>query len=127
MIMLHSTQEYDISGIYVAVEMLFVYPVSACIAERSFRSMKRLKIPLQTTMTNDCLSSLAILHIHEEKNQCRECVRPVCTAQRKTPCSPCSLLINDNCTQYKTKNAARRMLEDPQDFACIHTTISSKK
>ena len=67
MIMLHSTQEYDISGSYVAVKTLFMYPVSACAAERSFRSMKRLQTPLPNTMTDDRLSSLAILHIHKEK------------------------------------------------------------
>ena len=58
--MLHSTQEYDISGIFVAVKTLFMYPVSACAAECSFRSMKRLKTPLQNTMTDDRLSLLAI-------------------------------------------------------------------
>ena len=50
MIMLHSTQEYDISGSYEAVKTLFMYPVSACAAERSFRSMKRLQTPLPNTM-----------------------------------------------------------------------------
>ena len=54
-------------GIYVAVKTLLTYPVLACAAERSFSSMKRLKTPLRNTMTDDCLSSLAILHIHKEK------------------------------------------------------------
>jgi len=30
-------------GIYVALKTLLVYPVSTCVAERSFSSMKRLK------------------------------------------------------------------------------------
>ena len=54
-------------GIYVAVKTLLTYPVSACAAERSFSSMKRLKIPLRNTMTNHRLSSLAILPTHKEK------------------------------------------------------------
>ena len=54
-------------GIYVAVKTLLTYPVSACAAERSFSSMKRLKTPLRNTMTDHRLSSLAILHIHKEK------------------------------------------------------------
>lgn len=33
-------------GIYVVVKMLLTYPVSTCAAERSFSSMKRLKMPL---------------------------------------------------------------------------------
>ena len=80
---------------YVAVKTLLAYPVLAYAAERSISSMKRLKTPLRNTMTNDRLSSLAILHIHKEKEINFECARPVCTAQRKTPHS---LLTNDNCT-----------------------------
>ena len=81
-------------AIYVAVKTLLTYPVSACATERSFSSMKRLKTPPRNTMTDHRLSLLAILHIRK-RNQCWECARPVCTAQRKTPRS---LLINDNCT-----------------------------
>ena len=54
-------------GIYVAVKTLLTYPVSACAAEHSFSSMKRLKTPLRNTMTDHRLSSLAVLHIHKEK------------------------------------------------------------
>ena len=55
-------------GIYVAIKTLLTYPVSACAAERSFSSMKRLKTPLRNTMTGDRLSSLAVLHIHKKKD-----------------------------------------------------------
>lgn len=55
-------------GIYVAMKTLLTYPVSACAAERSFSSMKRLKTPLRNTMTGDRLSSLAVLHIHKKKH-----------------------------------------------------------
>ena len=34
-------------GIYVAVKTLLTYPVSTCVAEQSFSSMKRLKSPLR--------------------------------------------------------------------------------
>ena len=54
-------------GIYVAVKTLITYPVSACAAECSFSSMKRLKTPKRNTMTDDRLSLLAILHNHKEK------------------------------------------------------------
>jgi len=54
--------------IYVAVKTLLTYPVSACAAERSFSSIKRLKTPLRNTMTGDRLSSLAVLHIHKRKD-----------------------------------------------------------
>ena len=54
-------------GIYVSVKTLLTYPVSACAAERSFGSVKRLKTRLRNMMTDDRLSSLVILHIHKEK------------------------------------------------------------
>ena len=43
---------------------LHTYPLSACADERSFSSMKRIKTSLRNTMTDERLSSLAILHIH---------------------------------------------------------------
>ena len=46
----------------------FPVPVSTCAAERSFSGMKRLKTPLRSTISEERLSSLAILHIHEHKN-----------------------------------------------------------
>ena len=55
-------------GVYVALVTLLTYPVSTCTAERSFSSMKRLKSRLRSTMTDERLSSLAILHIHKHKN-----------------------------------------------------------
>ena len=55
-------------GVYVALVTLLTYPVSTCTAERSFSSIKRLKSPLRSTMTDERLSSLAILHIHKHKN-----------------------------------------------------------
>ena len=49
------------AGIYVAVTTLLTFPISACAAECSFSSMKRLKTSLRKTMTDERLSSLAIL------------------------------------------------------------------
>ena len=54
---------------YVALVTLLTYPVSTCTAERSFiSSVKRLKTPLRSTMTDERLNSLAILHIHKHKD-----------------------------------------------------------
>ena len=55
-------------GVYVALVTLLTYPVSTSTAERSFSSIKRPKSPLRSTMTDERLSSLAILHIHKHKN-----------------------------------------------------------
>ena len=54
--------------VYVALVTLLTYAVSTRTAERSFSSIKRLKSPLRNTMTDERLSSLAILHIHKHKN-----------------------------------------------------------
>ena len=42
--------------------------VSTCAAERSFCGMKRLKTPLRSTVSEERLSSLALLHIHKHMN-----------------------------------------------------------
>ena len=51
-----------------ALITLLTYPVSTCTAERSFSGMKRLQTHLRRTMTDERLSSLAILYIHNHKN-----------------------------------------------------------
>ena len=51
----------------MAVKILLTYPVSTCVAERSFSGMKRIKTPLRSTMSAERLSSLAILHVHKHK------------------------------------------------------------
>ena len=52
----------------VALITLLAYPVSACTAERSFSGIKRLQTPLQRTMTDERLNSLAILHVHKHND-----------------------------------------------------------
>ena len=42
--------------------------MSTCTAERSFSGMKRLQTSLRRTMTDERLSTLAILHIHKHKD-----------------------------------------------------------
>ena len=59
----NSNPEYN-----VALITLLTYPVSICTAERSFSGMKRLLTPLRRAMTDERLSSLAILHILKHKD-----------------------------------------------------------
>ena len=54
-------------GILVEVKRFLTYHVCTCAAERSFRSMKRLKTPLRSSMSDARLSSLSVGHIHEHK------------------------------------------------------------
>ena len=46
---------------------LLTFPVSTCVAERSFSCMKRLKMPLRSTPSDERLPSLAVLHVHKHK------------------------------------------------------------
>ena len=59
----NSIPEYN-----VALITLLTYPVSTCAAERSFSGIKSLQTPLRRTMTDERLSSLAVLHIHKHKD-----------------------------------------------------------
>ena len=52
----------------VGLITLLTYPVSTCTAERSFIGMKGQQFPLRRTVTDERLSSLAILHVHKHKN-----------------------------------------------------------
>ena len=54
-------------GIYLTIKTLLTYPVTTCVTERSFSGMKRLKTPLRSTMSDERLSSLAVLHVHKHK------------------------------------------------------------
>ena len=55
----NSIPEYMSRGLIT----LLTYPVSMYTAELSFGCMKRLRTPLRRTMTDERLSSLAILHM----------------------------------------------------------------
>ena len=46
---------------------LLTMPVSTAAFERSFSAMRRIKTYLRSTMKNERLSSISILHIHRSK------------------------------------------------------------
>ena len=49
---------------YHLVYIMLTMPVTSTTAERSFHVLRRLKTYVRTTMNNDRLSSLALMHIH---------------------------------------------------------------
>jgi len=53
-------------SIYAILSILVTIPSSSATAERSFSAMKRIKNYLRSTMGDDRLSSLALLHVHSE-------------------------------------------------------------
>ena len=62
--LVNSILEYN----QLALITLLTYPVPTCTAERSFCGMKMLPTPLRRTITDEGVSSLAILHIHKHKD-----------------------------------------------------------
>lgn len=46
------------------IQLLLTVPGSTCTNERSFSSLRRLKNYLRSTMLQDCLNNIAILHVH---------------------------------------------------------------
>ena len=55
-----------ISELSKALHILSVIPSTSCSAERSFSSLRRLKTYLRSTMGQERLSNLALLHIERE-------------------------------------------------------------
>ena len=53
-------------NIKVLLLNLCTLPVTLCSAERSFSGLKRIKTTLRSTMSNERLSSLALLHLHRD-------------------------------------------------------------
>ncbi len=53
-------------NIKVLLHILCTLPVTSCSAERSFSGLKRIKTSLRSTMGNQRLTSLTILHLHRD-------------------------------------------------------------
>lgn len=50
------------------VKMILTVPVSSCTTERSFSALRRLKTFLRSTMSQNRLNDMAILHVHRNEN-----------------------------------------------------------
>lgn len=53
-------------NVYCILKILLTMPPTTATAERSFSVMKRVKTYLRSTMGQERLSSLALLHIHSD-------------------------------------------------------------
>ena len=54
-------------NIYILLKLICTLPVTSCECERTISVMRRLNNHLRCTMGQDRLSSLALMHIHYEK------------------------------------------------------------
>ena len=64
---LNSSEREFLSQVVVLVELVLLVPATNAISERSFSALKRLKIYMRSTMADERLNNLMILHIHREK------------------------------------------------------------
>ena len=53
-------------NIKALVTFLCTLPVTSCITERSFNGLKRIKTVLRSSMSNERLLSLTLLHVHQD-------------------------------------------------------------
>ena len=50
------------------LSILAVVPATTCTSERSISALRRLKTWLSSTMTNERLTRLALMHVHRHRN-----------------------------------------------------------
>ena len=53
-------------NIKALITILCILPGTSCTAERSFSGLKRIKTALRSTISNERLSNLALLHLHQD-------------------------------------------------------------
>ena len=51
-------------NVYILLKIICTIPVTSCEAERSFSTLRQIKPFLRTTMAEDRLGGLTLLHMH---------------------------------------------------------------
>jgi hAT family C-terminal dimerisation region len=71
-------------NIYNLLKIFATLPVTTCVSERSFSSLRLLKTYLRSTMTQTRLNGLALLYIHRDINvSMTEVIQELCKKKRK--------------------------------------------
>ena len=63
---IQNCNELAFPNIYVALKILATVPVTTCECERSISALRRMKTWLRTTMSNERLNGLAMMHINND-------------------------------------------------------------
>ena len=72
-----SDERHFFSEIVTLITLILVNPATNAVSERSFSAMKRVKTYLRSTMSQECLNSLMVLHVHKQQtDQLSMAVRP---------------------------------------------------
>jgi hypothetical protein len=64
--MLSVAERSAFSGVWKDLKLLLVLPATNATSERSFSALRHLKTYLRTTMTQEQLNNLMVLHVHKE-------------------------------------------------------------
>ena len=60
-------ERQNLGEVQKLVKLLLVMPATNAVSERSFSAMKRIKSYLRSTMTNNRMNHLMIMHVHKDK------------------------------------------------------------
>ena len=63
---LSSNERLIISEVCVLLRLILVMPSTNAVSERSFSALRRIKTYLRSTMSQDRLNHLLVLHVHKE-------------------------------------------------------------
>ena len=63
-----------IGEVVTLLKLILVLPSTNAVSERSFSGMRRLKMYLRTTMTQERLNHLLLLHIHKDRTDSLSCL-----------------------------------------------------
>ena len=64
-----------IGEVITLLKLILVLPSTNAVSERSFSAMRRLKTYLRTTMKQDLLNHLPLLHVHKEHTDNLSCIQ----------------------------------------------------
>ena len=59
------SEKVAFSSVWKIMQLLLVMPATNATSERSFSALRRVKTYLRTTMTQQCLNHLMVLHVHK--------------------------------------------------------------
>ena len=72
---LSSAERVAFSSVWTAMKLLLVMPATNASSERSFSALRRIKTYLRTTMTQQRLNNLMLLHVNKEKTDALDLLR----------------------------------------------------
>ena len=55
------------SGVWSILQLLLVLPATNATSERSYSALRRVKTYLRSTMTQERLNNLMVLHVHKDE------------------------------------------------------------